>query len=240
MLRIHQSAPYFMLVEKILNFVEQIHKKRIVNYLKEKSIKVIIDVGTHKGEFINCFLEINSVKKIFAFEPQKKIFEFLKKNFLDNKKVHLNNIAIDINDGKKEIKINKMSLTSTLNDIDETSFYFKFKNFLMYEKNSVISQYEINTTSLDNFFLNESLKDNTLLKIDTEGYEFNVLNGAQKKISEIKYVLIENQFSKMYKNNDFKDCHNFLLEKNFELIKKFKFPLFYFEDRLYKNKSLSL
>ena len=130
-----------------------------------------------------------------------------------------------------------MSSTSTLNAIDDTSFYFKFKNFLMYEKNSVISQYEINTTSLDNFFLNESLKDNTLLKIDTEGYEFNVLKGAQKKISEIKYVLIEKQFNKMYKNVDFKDCHNFLLEKNFELIKKFKFPLFYFEDRLYKNKS---
>ena len=41
-----------------------------------------------------------------------------------------------------------------------------------------------------------------ILKIDTEGYEFNVLKGTQKKISEIKYVLIENQFNKMYKNVD--------------------------------------
>ena len=194
-------------------------------------------MGAHKGEFINCSLKINSVEKIFAFEPQKKIFEFLKKNFLNNKKVYLNNIALDINDGKKKIKINKLSSTSTLNDIDDTSFYFKFKSFLLYEKNSVISQYEINTTSLDNFFLNESLQDTTLLKIDTEGYEFNVLKGAQKKINEIQYVLIENQFNKMYKNVDFKNCHNFLLEKNFELIKKFKFPTFHYEDRLYKNKS---
>jgi len=44
-------------------------------------------VGAHKGEFINCSLRINSVEKIVAFEPQKKIFEFLKKKFLDNKKV---------------------------------------------------------------------------------------------------------------------------------------------------------
>ena len=35
----------------------------------------------HKGEFINCSLGINSVEKIFTFEPQKKIFEFLEKNF---------------------------------------------------------------------------------------------------------------------------------------------------------------
>ena len=44
-------------------------------------------MGAHKGEFINCSLGINSVEKIFNFEPQKKIFEFLKKKFLDNKKV---------------------------------------------------------------------------------------------------------------------------------------------------------
>ena len=65
-----------MLVEKILNFVEQIHKKRIVNYLKEKPIKAIIDVGAHKGEFINCSLRINSVEKIVAFEPRKKYLNF--------------------------------------------------------------------------------------------------------------------------------------------------------------------
>ena len=35
----------------------------------------------HKGKFINCSLGINSVEKIFNFEPQKKIFEFLEKNF---------------------------------------------------------------------------------------------------------------------------------------------------------------
>jgi len=216
-----------MLVEKILNFVEQIHKKRIVNYLKEKSIKIIIDVGTHKGEFINCFLEINSVKKIFAFEPQKKIFEFLKKNFLDNKKVHLNNIALDINDGKKEIKINKMSLTSTLNDIDDTSFYFKFKNFLMYEKNSVISQYEINTTSLDNFFLNESLQDNTLLKIDTEGYEFRVLQGIDPNhFKKIRFILFEHHYDDMInKNYKYKDISGLLRQNNFSL--KFKSKMYF-------------
>ena len=53
-------------------------------------------------------------------------------------------------------------------------------------------------------------------------------------------MLIENQFNKMYKNVHFKNCHNFLLEKNFELIKKFKFPTLHYEDRLYRNKSSSL
>ena len=116
-----------------------------------------------------------------------------------------------------------------------SSFYFKFKSFLLYEKDSIIAEKEINTISFDHFFDKKIFDQNTLLKIDTEGYEFNVLKGSKQKIKEIKYVLIENQFSKMYKNVDFKDSHNFLIEKGFKLLKKFKFPTLHYEDRLYIN-----
>ncbi len=227
-----------MIIEKLMSFLDKnYHQKRISNFLQDKSIKTIIDVGAHKGEFINCSLQINSVEKVIAFEPQKEIFLLLKEKFINNNKINLNNIALDINEGKKIIKINKLSSTSTLNEIDNDSLYFKFKSFLLYEKDSIISEYEINTTSFDNFFYGKKFDKNTLLKIDTEGYEFNVLKGSEQKIVEIKYVLIENQFSKMYKNVDFKNCHKFLLEKKFRLLKKFKFPTLHYEDRLYINDS---
>ena len=129
-----------------------------------------------------------------------------------------------------------MTATSTLNhEINKDSLYFKFKSLLLYQKNSIISEEEINTTTFDVFFNNKTFDENTLLKIDAEGYELRVLKGANQKIKEIKYVLIENQFSKMYKNVDFKDSHNFLIEKGFKLLKKFKFPTLHYEDRLYIN-----
>ena len=225
-----------MIIEKLLMFLERnIHQKRISNFLQNKSIKTIIDVGAHKGEFIECSLKINSVNKVIAFEPQKKIFSLLEKKFLNNDKIFLNNIALDIDKGKKVIRINKLSSTSTLNEIDDSSFYFKFKSFLLYEKDSIISEEEIDTVSFDDFFDGKIFDQNTLLKIDTEGYELNVLKGSNKKIEEVKYILIENQFSKMYKNVDFKDSHNFLISKNFKLLKKFKFPTLHYEDRLYIN-----
>ena len=41
-----------MLIEKFLLFLEtNIHQKRIFNFLQNLSIKTIIDVGAHKGEF---------------------------------------------------------------------------------------------------------------------------------------------------------------------------------------------
>jgi len=226
-----------MIIEKILTFLERnIHQKRISNFLQDKSIKTIIDIGAHKGEFAENALQIKSVDKIIAFEPQKKIFNLLKEKFVNNNKIILNNFALSEKVEKRIMKINKMTATSTLNhEINDKSLYFKFKSFLLYQKNSIISEEEINTTTFDIFFSEKMFDENTLLKIDTEGYELHVLKGSEQKIKEMKYILIENQFSKMYKNVDFKKCHNFLREKKFKLLKRFIFPTLHYEDRLYVN-----
>ena len=226
-----------MIIEKLLMFLERnIHQKRISKFLQNRSIKTIIDVGAHKGEFAQNALQIESVNKIIAFEPQKKIFSLLKEKFSDNDKVVLNNFALSEKVEKRIMKINKMTATSTLNhEINNDSLYFKFKSFLLYQKNSIIDEEEIDTTTFDAFFNGEIFDENTLLKIDTEGYEIHVLKGSEQKIREIKYILIENQFSKMYKNVNFRDCHDFLRKKNFKLLKKFRFPTLHYEDRLYIN-----
>ena len=226
-----------MIIESILLFFERnIHQKRISNYLQNKSIKTVIDIGAHKGEFAQNALKIKSVEKVISFEPQKKIYEILNQKFLNNNKVNINNFALSNKVEKKLMKINKMTATSTLNqEINNDSLYFKFKSLLLYQKNSIISEEEINTTTFDIFFNNRSFDQNSLLKIDTEGYEYQVLQGSSAKITEVKYVLIENQYSQMYKNVNFQDCHNFLLERNFKLLKKFIFPTLHYEDRLYVN-----
>jgi len=226
-----------MIIEKILAFFERnIHQKRISNFLQDRSIKTIIDIGAHKGEFAQNALKIKSVNKIIAFEPQKKIFNLLKEKFINNNKIILNNFALSEKVERRIMKINKMTATSTLNhEVNDKSLYFKFKSFLLYQKNSIISEEEVNTTTFDVFFNGKTFDENTLLKIDTEGYELHVLKGSEKKIKEVKYILIENQFSKMYKNVDFKECHDFLREKKFKLLKRFIFPTLHYEDRLYIN-----
>ena len=227
-----------MIIEKLLTFFERnFHQKRISKFLQNRSIKTIIDIGAHKGEFAQNALQIKSVNKIIAFEPQKKIFKLLKEKFSNNDKVFLNNFALSEKEEKKIMKINKMTATSTLNhEINDDSLYFKFKNFLLYQRKSIIAEEEIETTTFDAFFHGKIFDENTLLKIDTEGYEIHVLKGPEQKIKEVKYILIENQFSNMYKNVNFKDCHNFLTDKNFKILKKFRFPTLHYEDRLYVNK----
>jgi FkbM family methyltransferase len=228
-----------MFIENFINLIDKIyHQKKILNFLSGISLRTIIDVGSHKGEFISYAVRIPSVQKIYAFEPQRNIFKILKKKYINNPKVHSFCLALDKSSMKRQIKINKLTMTSTLSEFNNSSLFFKFKSILLREKNSIINKYTIQTTSLDKFFTKKKISKEILLKIDTEGFEYNVLRGSKKSIKNFKYVLIENQFSNMYKNAKFQDCENFLKKNNFKLLKKFIFPTFHFEDRLYvKEKS---
>ena len=64
-------------IEKIFNPLSSFHHKRIFMYLKKLDIDKIIDIGAHKGEFLEKMLKIEKVKSFYAFEPQKDIFDYL-------------------------------------------------------------------------------------------------------------------------------------------------------------------
>ena len=75
------------------------------------------------------------------------------------------------------------------------------------------------------------------LKIDTEGYEFEVLSGAKKNIKNINLILFEHHYHDMIKKNyKFGDVHDFLKKNNFELIFKAKMPFRKTFEYIYKNK----
>ena len=192
------------LIEKIFNPLSSFHHKRISRYLKGLNIEKIIDIGAHKGEFLENMLKIEKVNSFYAFEPQKNIFKELNKKFSKNEKITLFNFAMDKEITNKKLKINKFSMTSSLAEINEKSLYLKIKNLLTFSKSNFEDEYEIQTNTVDKIFENISLQK-SLLKIDVEGFEINVLEGSQIKLKEIPFVLLENQFGNHYKNNSFKD-----------------------------------
>ena len=224
-----------LLIEKIFNPISTFHHKRISRHLKELDIEKIIDVGAHKGEFLEKMLKIEKVNSFYAFEPQKNIFNELSEKFSKNKKVTLYNFAMDKEITNKKLKINKLSMTSSLAEINEKSFYLKIKNFLTFSKSNFEDEYEIQTNTVDKIFENISLQK-ALLKIDVEGFEMNVIEGSQMKLKEIPFILLENQFGNHYKNNNFKDITNILLKQNFEIYKKFIFPTLHYQDILFKKR----
>ena len=141
-----------MFLEKIFNPLSNFHHKRISRYLRELDIEKIIDIGAHKGEFLEKMLIIEKVNSFYAFEPQKYIFNELSEKFSNNKKVTLFNCAMDEEIAKKKLKINKLSMKSSLAEANEKSLYLKFINFLLLSKSSFEDEYEIQTNTVDKIF----------------------------------------------------------------------------------------
>ena len=223
-----------MFLEKIFNPLSNFHHKRISRYLRELDIEKIIDIGAHKGEFLEKMLIIEKVNSFYAFEPQKYIFNELSEKFSNNKKVTLFNCAMDEEIAKKKLKINKLSMKSSLAEANEKSLYLKFINFLLLSKSSFEDEYEIQTNTVDKIFEDTNLQK-TLLKIDVEGFEMNVIKGSQMKLKEIPFILLENQFGNHFKNNNFNEIIRFLSDEKFVICKKFLFPTLHYQDVLFKK-----
>ena len=54
-----------MLIKNIFNFFSKFHYDSIFNYSKRLNFEIMIDVGSHQGEFISRFLKKKNIKKIF-------------------------------------------------------------------------------------------------------------------------------------------------------------------------------
>ena len=209
-----------------------IHQKRIVKFIGNKNIRIVLDIGAHKGEFLNHIKKIKSIRKVYSLEPQKKIFNELLKE-IDNKKFFAYNIAISNNNGKQKMQINDFSMTSTLSKLNEKSKYYKIKNLIIGNKKKKFEF--IKTEKLDFFTKKRKLKNIDLLKIDTEGHELNVVKSGFKTLKKTKYLLVEFRQNDLYLNYSSSLLHKMITKNNFELVKNFKFPMFSMEDRLYKN-----
>ena len=89
---------------------------------------------------------------------------------------------------------------------------------------------------LSNILKKSKIKKIDLLKIDTEGHEFNVLKGAGNFLKNINLLLFEFHYDdSIIKKYNFNDVNNFLKKKKFTLISKNKMILRKGYELIYKN-----
>ena len=212
------------------------HLKKIINFFKYKKISTIVDIGGHEGIYAENFYNKN-VKKFYIFEPQKKYFNILKNKFKKISKIKIYNYAVGNKNESKLLKIGSLDTTSTLTKIQENSNWYKIKKIILFNK-GFLDQYKVNIKRLDSINEIKNLKKISLIKIDTEGYELRVLKGAEKTLKKVNFIIIEIHQNKMYKNYNPKKIIKFLENKNFKIIKKFKFPIIPFYDYIFENLNL--
>ena len=215
------------------------HQKRIANFIKKNKIEIknFIDIGAFEGKYTDLIFKIQEKCRVIMIEPQSKYYLLLKEKYKNNNLIKIMKIGISDKEKLLKLKINKHEITSTFSQFNDTNKYLNYKAILF---NSNLKNMTTNSENIEVFPLSLILQKNNLdsidlIKIDTEGHEYEVLYGAGDYIKKINYILVEFHIDKIYENYNSDKIHNFLLENGFILQKKFSFPFTTWEDRLYKN-----
>ncbi len=174
----------------------------IFNNLHLKTIKrspVIFDIGANEGQSIERYLNTFVSPKIYAFEPNEDAFQILFEKYSKNKNIVLNNFAIGEKKGNKYLNYTIKSGNSSLFKLNMNSNWIKNKalNFDVKPKNYINKIKKTKMFSLDSYIKKEKINSIDLLKIDTQGYEHNVLigskNSLKKKIKNIELeIMLDN------------------------------------------------
>ena len=238
------------LILLLLSFFDFFYQKRIIKFLSKKNltnIETFFDVGGHKGESINLFLSNMKVKKIISFEASPLNFRFLEKSRehyskkFNKTEIMIENIALGSENKEIDFKQFDESSSSTLNDINEESSYFKRKFNLLdfFSKKKKYQILKIKIETLDNYMNLNNINKISFLKIDTEGYEYEILKGLKKKIQFVDTIMFEHHYDNMIiKNYTFRDINNYLKINNFNQIYKSKMPFRKTFEYIYKREEL--
>ena len=139
-----------------------------------------------------------------------------------------------------KISIKQMveSSSSTIRDINQNSKYFnKKKKLLYFSKDDFFKKIDVNQITLNKYTKINSIEKIDFLKIDTEGYELDVLIGLENKIEKVRFILFEHHYHDMIrKNYTFSDINYFLLKNNFIQIYKSKMPFRKTFEYIYEQK----
>lgn len=162
----------------------------MINFIKNETPIIICDIGASpidKTDFIDELFN-NTESKIIGFEPNNDEFIKLEKN--DERK-HYYNYAIG--DGSEKI-LNICKGAGMTSFLEPDLNYLK--NFEWFNINSeIIKREKVKTKKLDD--LNERID---FLKIDVQGYEYEVIKYGKEKIKNSLVVQLETSPIPLYKN----------------------------------------
>jgi len=170
------------------------YEPKTFNFFKEqiKNAKVFVDVGANIGGY-----SIRAAKycKVYSIEPLPRNYKILKINEkLNNVKINSFNIAAGNKNGKVKI-------------------YYELGAWGLPSLKRIQNEFvEVEMKPLDEIINEESID---LIKIDVEGAEDLVLEGARNCLKRTKMVIIE------YNDESFLKAYRILKEEDFKLRKFF-------------------
>lgn len=203
-------------LERYPNYAYQLERNedyiRRMRIIANNNINVLFDIGANAGQFATQMRQLGYTKKIVSFEPVQKAFERLESVSSTDSNWTINNYALG-----------DQNCTDIINVAGNFQSSSVLKMLPMHVESVPTSKYvgqeEIEIRKLDSvfdLFCNEG--DSVMVKVDTQGYEKHVIDGAEKSLKRVKVLQLEMSILPLYENEMlFIDMVDYLERKGFKL-----------------------
>lgn len=190
---------------------EELRRTKLFNHY---NIDLVFDIGANKGQYATGIIDAGYTRKIVSFEPLSSVHSIIE---AESKKYSNWTVAprCAIGSKKEEIEINisANSVSSTLlNMLDE--------HYQGAPDSKIIGKEKVQVYPLDEIGMEycKSAK-NIFLKIDVQGFEQEVLKGAQHIIDKAKGIEMEISLVPLYENQNWllPQVLDFMTRKGFQL-----------------------
>lgn len=172
----------------------------------------IIDVGANHGRLSNFYLSIFPGAKVYAVEPIKEFFDKIDDTHLK----------------KFNLALSNKKTTLTLYQSGRGS-----KPFPKNTKGKKTGSFTVRALPGDDFVKEFNLNKVDIIKIDTEGFDFEVLQGFKEVIKKEK-PFIQFELSKWWLKM------GYTLKQAIDMFEEFNYDLYYMTDKGFKNFSYEL
>lgn len=158
-------------------------------------IDVVVDVGANRGQFALLSRAYFPESRLVCFEPGSAAYECLERVVGGYPEVRLVQAGLGSGSDQRELLVAA--------DDDSSSFLPPTRRQLQSAPRSRIDRVEVvKVLRGDALLSSEDLAGTTLLKLDVQGSELDVLEGFRMVIAKIDYVLVELSLRTLYEGQD--------------------------------------
>lgn len=196
------------------------YQSELFKRITERNPLLLIDIGS-RGGIAQKWGPLHSMMKVIGFEPDENECKQLNEA-AENNQVYL---PIALFNKKGKIKLNLTRNLACCSTFEPN--YALVDRFLAAEDFKMTGSIEVQCDTLDEVIRTIDVKDVDFIKLDTQGSELQILEGAENVLSQfcVFGIEVEVEFSPLYQDQPlFADVDGFLRERGFTLF-DIKIPL---------------
>jgi FkbM family methyltransferase len=180
-------------------------------------VACVLDVGAHVGQSAAEFLDAFPRARIHSFEPAPASYEELRKLARRSPRMTAVNAALGDRDGTAPFFINRLSVTNSLLKASAGAGEFLVASDGLDSR----EQTTVRLLTLDGYCAEQAIERIDLLKLDTQGYELRVLDGARALIEReaVPLIHLEVCFVRFYEQQPlFPEVYRYLYDRDYRLV----------------------